>query len=182
MTRKQQRSMFIVGGVSVLGLAVFLVLTALGDALVYYYTPSEIAEKGVKPGQRIRLGGLVGEGSIKRGEGKKLEFTITDGKQTTNVTYDRPVPNLFAEKKGAVVEGVFNADGLFVADNVLAKHDENYMPPEVSASLKKQGVWQGAGKNLPSTGPSIGQFDKLPPNAVNQPTKQPTDSAQPASQ
>jgi cytochrome c-type biogenesis protein CcmE len=181
MTRKQQRGMFIAAGVGVLGLAVFLVFYALGDALVYYYTPSQIAEKGVKPGQRIRLGGQVGEGSVKRGEGKHLEFTITDGKQTTNVTYDRPVPNLFAEKKGAVVEGVFDAHGVFVADNVLAKHDENYMPRELTASLKKQGVWQGEGKNLPSKSPSIGQFDKLPSN-IGQPVSQVPEAPKSASQ
>ena len=181
MTRKQQRGMLIAGGVGALGLAVILVFFALGDALVYYYTPSEITEKGVKPGQRIRLGGFVGEGSIKPGQGKRFEFTLTDKEKTVTVVYDRPVPNLFAEKKGAVAEGVFDANGVFVADNVLAKHDENYMPPELSKSLKKQGVWQGEGKNLPAKGPSIEQFDKMPPNA-GQPANQPSEAGKPASQ
>jgi cytochrome c-type biogenesis protein CcmE len=143
MTRKQRRGVFITAGLTILGFAVFLVLFALSDSIVYFYSPSDIAEKHILPGQRIRLGGLVGEGSVKRDQATHVEFSITDGKTITRATYTGLLPDLFAENKGVVAEGKFDAAGVFRADTVLAKHDEKYMPREVADALKKQGVWQG---------------------------------------
>lgn len=143
MTRKQRRSVLIGTCLAVLGLAVGLVLFALEDSIVFFYSPSDITEKGIKPGQRIRLGGLVAEGSVKRGENTTIQFAVTDTSKTIPVSYTGVLPDLFREGQGVVTEGKLGSDGTFVADNVLAKHDENYMPPEVAEALKKQGVWQG---------------------------------------
>ena len=128
---------------AVLGLAVGLVLFALEDSIVFFYSPSDVAEKNIKPGQRIRLGGLVLEGSVKRGENATIFFTVTDTAKTIPVSYKGVLPDLFREGQGVVTEGKLNGNGVFVADSVLAKHDENYMPPEVAEALKKQGVWKG---------------------------------------
>ncbi len=128
-----------------LGLAVGLVLFALEDSIVFFYSPSDIVEKKIKPGQRIRLGGLVEEGSVKRGENTTIQFTVTDTAKTISVMYTGVLPDLFREGQGVVTEGKLGSDGVFIADSVLAKHDENYMPPEVADALKKQGVWQGEG-------------------------------------
>jgi cytochrome c-type biogenesis protein CcmE len=145
MTRKQRRSILIGTCLAVLGLAVGLVLFALEDSIVFFYSPSDVTEKHIKPGQRIRLGGLVKEGSVKRGENTTVQFTVTDTAKTIPVLYTGVLPDLFREGQGVVTEGKLGSDGVFVADSVLAKHDENYMPPEVAEALKKQGVWQGEG-------------------------------------
>jgi cytochrome c-type biogenesis protein CcmE len=97
----------------------------------------------IAPGQRFRLGGLVEAGSVVRGEGTSVRFVITDQAKTLPVTYTGVLPDLFREGQGVVAEGVLEPDGVFHADNVLAKHDENYMPPEVAKKLKAQGVWRG---------------------------------------
>ncbi len=144
MTRKQRRSVLIGVCLAVLGLAVGLVMFALEDSIVFFYSPSDVVEKKIKPGQRIRLGGLVEEGSVKRGENTTVEFSVTDTAKTISVMYTGVLPDLFREGQGVVTEGRLGIDGVFVADSVLAKHDENYMPPEVAEALKKQGVWQGA--------------------------------------
>lgn len=145
MTRKQRRSVLIGVCLAVLGLAVGLVMFALEDSIVFFYSPSDVAEKRIKPGQRIRLGGLVEEGSVKRGEKTTVQFTVTDTAKTISVMYTGVLPDLFREGQGVVTEGKLGSDGVFIADSVLAKHDENYMPPEVAEALKKQGVWQGEG-------------------------------------
>ena len=145
MTRKQRRSVLIATCVAVLGVAVGLVLFALEDSIVFFYSPSDIAEKSIKPGQRIRIGGLVEEGSVKRGEGTQVRFAVTDTAKTLPVTYVGVLPDLFREGQGVVAEGKLGGDGVFIAESVLAKHDENYMPPEVADALRKQGVWQGTG-------------------------------------
>jgi cytochrome c-type biogenesis protein CcmE len=145
MTRKQRRSVLIGVCLAVLGLAVGLVMFALEDSIVFFYSPSDVAEKRIKPGQRIRLGGLVEEGSVKRGEKTTVQFTVTDTAKTITVMYTGVLPDLFREGQGVVTEGKLGSDGVFIADSVLAKHDENYMPPEVAEALKKQGVWQGEG-------------------------------------
>ena len=145
MTRKQRRSVLIGVSLAVLGLAVGLVMFALEDSIVFFYSPSDVAEKRIKPGQRIRLGGLVKEGSVKRGEKTTVQFTVTDTAKTISVMYTGVLPDLFREGQGVVTEGKLGSDGVFIADSVLAKHDENYMPPEVAEALKKQGVWQGEG-------------------------------------
>ena len=120
-----------------------LVLMALRDSIVFFYTPSEVAEKHLDAGQRFRLGGLVESGSLKRGEGTTVSFVVTDKRATLPVTYTGVLPDLFREGQGVVAEGMLNADGVFRADSVLAKHDEKYMPPEVAKKLKEQGVWRG---------------------------------------
>jgi cytochrome c-type biogenesis protein CcmE len=143
MTRKQRRSSFIVAGLAVLGLAAFLVLSALNDSIVFFYSPSDVGSGALQPGQRIRLGGLVSEGSLKRLSGTDVQFDIGDGSRTINVSYSGLLPDLFREGQGVVAEGKLDPGGRFVADTVLAKHDETYMPREVADSLKKQGVWRG---------------------------------------
>ena len=143
MTRKQRRGVLIGVSVSVLMLAVGLVLYALRDAIVFFHTPSDIAEKHIAPGQRFRLGGLVAAGSVKRGEGTKVDFVVTDTLKEIAVSYEGVLPDLFREGQGVVAEGRLEADGRFRADSVLAKHDENYMPPEVAKALKEKGVKLG---------------------------------------
>ncbi len=146
MTRKQRRAVLIAVGVAILGVAVFLVLFALRDTIVFFHTPKDIAEKHIQAGQRIRLGGLVAQGSLKRGIGENIEFAITDTVKTITVRYTGILPDLFREGQGIVAEGMLDASGRFLADTVLAKHDETYMPPEVAKALKEQGVWQGDAK------------------------------------
>ena len=145
MTRKQRRAAFIGLGIGILGLAVFLVLLALRDTIVFFHTPKEVVEKQIPSGKRIRLGGLVADGSLKRGEGLTVQFAITDTVETIPVSYTGILPDLFREGQGVVAEGKLDG-GRFLADSVLAKHDENYMPPEVARALKQQGVWQGGDK------------------------------------
>ncbi len=142
MTRKQKRLSIILGGLAVLGVAVFLVALALRDQIVFFYTPSEIAEKNVQPGVRLRLGGLVEKGSVVKNAGTVVTFKVTDTIKTLNVTYKGQLPDLFREGQGVVAEGVMYVSGEFKADTVLAKHDENYMPKEVADKLKEQGVWK----------------------------------------
>ena len=146
MTRKQRRALFIGLGVAVLSVAVLLVLLALRDSIVFFHTPSEVAQKGIAPGQRIRLGGLVASGSLKRGAGSTVEFAVTDQTKTIEVRYTGILPDLFREGQGVVAEGALDASGRFQADTVLARHDEAYMPPDVAKALKAQGVWHGEGE------------------------------------
>jgi cytochrome c-type biogenesis protein CcmE len=143
MTRRQRRSIFIFTGMAVLGVAAFLVLTALQDSIVFFYSPSDIEAKGVEPGQRIRIGGLVAEGSVQKTGGTNVSFDISDGARTVKVSYDGLLPDLFREGQGIIAEGRLVSPGQLTADTVLAKHDEKYMPPEVAESLKKTGVWRG---------------------------------------
>jgi cytochrome c-type biogenesis protein CcmE len=142
MTRKQRRFAMIAGGVGVLAIAVFLVLFALNDAIVFFNSPTDVAEKHIAPGTRIRLGGLVAPGSLSRGDAFAVRFDVTDGKSTVPVTYHGILPDLFREGQGVVAEGALDGAGVFKADNVLAKHDEKYMPKEVADALKKQGHWK----------------------------------------
>jgi cytochrome c-type biogenesis protein CcmE len=146
MTRKQRRSVFIGGGLAVLGLAAFLVLSALSDSIVFFYSPTDVEAKSIGPDQRFRLGGLVPQGSFKRVSGTEVQFAIGDGNKTIDVRYSGLLPDLFREGQGVIAEGKLDPSGHFVADTVLAKHDENYMPREVADALKQQGVWQHGGK------------------------------------
>jgi cytochrome c-type biogenesis protein CcmE len=147
MTRKQRRATLISVCVAVLSAAVLLVAIALRDTIIFFHTPSEVAQKQIPAGKRIRLGGLVAEGSVKRGVGTSVEFAITDTAKTIAVTYTGLLPDLFREGQGVVAEGKLDPAGRFLADTVLAKHDENYMPPEVAKALKEQGVWKHSGKD-----------------------------------
>lgn len=149
MTRKQKRLAIIGGGVGFLMAAVFLVMFAFSQAVAYFYVPGDLAKAGLAPGTRIRLGGLVESGSIKRGEGKTVTFNVTDTLGTVPVTYTGILPDLFREGQGVVAEGAFVAGSqVFVADTVLAKHDETYMPKDVADRLKAQGVALGGKENI----------------------------------
>jgi len=149
MTRKQQRMVMIGSALAVLGIAVGLVLFALRDSIVFFYTPTDVIEKKLGPGQRFRLGGLVETGSVKKGDGGRVDFAVTDTKSSVKVVYRGVLPDLFREGQGVVTEGRLDGGGLFTADSVLAKHDETYMPAEVAKALKEQGVWQGDEKKAP---------------------------------
>lgn len=127
---------------SVAVVAVTLVIYALGDATLFFYTPSEAKARNVEAGRMLNLGGLVAAGSIRHGEGFDVEFKVTDGDADVLVTYDKDLPDLFREGQGVVVTGAFTPAGAFKASNVMAKHDENYMPPEVARALKDKGVWK----------------------------------------
>jgi cytochrome c-type biogenesis protein CcmE len=126
---------------AVLGVAAGLVLFAMRDSIVFFYGPSELAEKALSPGTRLRIGGLVKDGSVVKGENKSISFVITDSNKEVRVAYVGQLPDLFREGPGVVAEGVLVGPGQFRADSVLAKHDEKYMPREVADALKKQGVW-----------------------------------------
>jgi len=146
MTRKQRRLIMIGASLGVLAIAAALVLSALSSSVVFFNSPSDVAEKHIAPGTRIRIGGLVKQGSVQRGDDLRIKFDVTDGKSDIVVRYQGIVPDLFREGQGVVAEGKLQA-GALVADTVLAKHDERYMPKEVVDALKKSGRWQeSAGK------------------------------------
>ncbi len=142
MTRKRRRLTIVLAGMVLLSGAVALVLAALDENLSYFYSPSELAE--APHGRAIRLGGLVEEDSVERQAGSlTVSFRITDLTASVPVTYSGLLPDLFREGQGVITEGTLGADGVFVAREVLAKHDENYMPREVADALKKSGQWKG---------------------------------------
>ncbi len=142
MTRKQRRFGLIAGSLAVLGAAVGLILYALTDSIVFFHSPTEVEEKNIKPGTRLRVGGLVSPGTVVKGEKLSVQFEVTDGNKAITVAYTGILPDLFREGQGVVAEGVLEQPGRFYADSVLAKHDENYMPREVADALKKQGYWK----------------------------------------
>jgi cytochrome c-type biogenesis protein CcmE len=146
MTRKQRRLTLIGTAGAVLALALGLVLYAMNDSIVFFHAPSDIVAKHVQPGTRFRLGGLVKDGSVKRGENQSVTFDIVDAQGSVAVRYQGLLPDLFREGQGVVTEGVLEAPGVFRADTVLAKHDETYMPREVADALRRQGHWQGEEK------------------------------------
>jgi len=147
-TRKRKRLYIVLAGLTMLGIAAALVLIAFNDSLVFFYTPSDLAEKHVAPGQRVRLGGLVEEGSVaKAADGLTTSFVITDLSSTVAVSYTGILPDLFREGQGVVAEGTLEPNGTMVATEVLAKHDEKYMPAEVEQALRENGHWQGGGKD-----------------------------------
>ena len=142
MTRRQKRLSIIAAGLAFLGGSAGLVFYALGQKASYFYMPSDLQAATLAPGQRIRLGGLVEKGTISRGTGTQVEFGVTDHENSVKVSYTGILPDLFREEQGVITEGSVSPDGEFVADSVLAKHDETYMPKEVADSLKEKGVWQ----------------------------------------
>ena len=144
MTRKQKRLAVIAGLAVVLAVAVGLILLALRDQIVFFYSPSEVKERVVAAGTPIRLGGLVKEGSWTR-SGEVNDFIVTDGETEMAVRFVGIVPDLFKDGQGVVAEGSITPAGTFTATNVLAKHDENYMPKEVVEALKANGEWQREG-------------------------------------
>lgn len=141
MTRKKRRLMFVLLGLLVLFTAVGLTLAALKDNLVFFYSPTDVKEKHIEAGRRFRVGGLVEQGSVVK-EGEVVRFVVTDLVNRLPVTYTGLLPDLFREGQGVVAEGRLGEDKGFIAETVLAKHDENYMPPEVAESLKASGKWE----------------------------------------
>jgi cytochrome c-type biogenesis protein CcmE len=129
-------------GLGVLALAAVLVLSALRDSIVFFNSPTDVVEKKVSAGTRIRVGGLVKPGTLTRGEALNVRFEVTDGKSAIPVAYQGILPDLFREGQGVIAEGALDPAGLFKAHTILAKHDENYMPKEVADALKKQGHWK----------------------------------------
>ncbi|MER9371104.1 cytochrome c maturation protein CcmE [Mesorhizobium sp. M0491] len=142
MTRKQKRLSVIAGGLAFMAAATRLTFYALGQKASYFYMPADLTLASTQPGQRIRLGGLVEKGTVTRGEGATVAFSVTDTQKSVKVTYVGILPDLFREEQGVITEGTFGPDSVFVADSVLAKHDERYMPKDVADGLKAKGVWQ----------------------------------------
>ena len=156
MTRRQRRLSLIGLSLGVLALALGLVLSALRDSIVFFNSPTDVLQKHVAAGTRIRLGGLVSPGTLVRSDNMQVRFQVTDGNHAVTVAYQGLLPDLFREGQGVVTEGALDTAGIFRADSVLAKHDETYMPKEVADSLKKQGHWKDdyeqagkAGKQTP---------------------------------
>lgn len=141
MSPKNARAAMILAGLGFLALAATLALTALEDNIVFFRAPSQLAETPVAAGVALRVGGLVSEGSVAR-DGLNVRFQITDLAHQVDVRFSGMLPDLFREGQGVVAEGRFDASGVFIADTVLAKHDETYMPPEVAEALKASGRWR----------------------------------------
>ena len=142
MTRKQRRLILIGSSLGVLAFAVALILGSLRESIVFFNSPTDIADNKAAPGKRVRLGGMVKTGSLERGDNLQIRFEVTDGNKDIPVSYVGIVPDLFRERQGVVAEGRVEPGGAFTAETVLARHYENYMPREVVETLKKQGHWQ----------------------------------------
>jgi cytochrome c-type biogenesis protein CcmE len=142
LTRRGRRLGLIAAALAVVGGAAGLALYALSDSIVFFYSPSEVVEKALRPGARLRVGGLVKSGSVVKSAGETVAFVVTDGANNVSVSYQGLLPDLFREGQGVVAEGVLAAPDQLRADTILAKHDERYMPREVVEALKKEGRWQ----------------------------------------
>ncbi|MET0102183.1 MAG: cytochrome c maturation protein CcmE [Sedimenticola sp.] len=137
MKARHKRFGFIIAGLVGLGLASWLVLSALDNNLSYFFSPTEVSENKAPKDHIFRLGGLVEPGSLERGKELTVRFRVSDNAHKVSVEYTGILPDLFAEGQGVIAQGKMNDQGVFVADEVLAKHDENYMPPEVAEALEK---------------------------------------------
>ncbi len=145
--RKRKRMTIVLSALIMFGVALSLVLFAFEDNIVFFYGPSDIAEKKVSAGQNFRLGGLVVEDSVKKSDDNvTILFNVGDGVSDVTVSYKGILPDLFREGQGIVAQGKLNDDGIFIASEVLAKHDENYMPAEVVEAMKRAGTWQEEGE------------------------------------
>jgi cytochrome c-type biogenesis protein CcmE len=144
MKPKHRRLLVVVTGLACLLVVTFLVLSAMDEGIAFFYSPSDLAEKPTPPTQLIRIGGLVEEGSVENRADAVIAFSITDGASSIPVTYRGLLPDLFREGQGVVAMGRMDGQGGFGAEEVLAKHDENYIPAEVVEALKKSGNWQGS--------------------------------------
>jgi cytochrome c-type biogenesis protein CcmE len=142
LTRRGRRLALIAAALAVVGGAAGLALYALSDSIVFFYSPSEVVEKALRPGARLRVGGLVKSGSVVKSAGETVAFVVTDGANNVSVSYQGLLPDLFREGQGVVAEGVLAAPDQLRADTILAKHDERYMPREVVEALKKEGRWR----------------------------------------
>ena len=136
MKARHKRFGFLIVGLAVLGIAAFMVFRALDSNLSYFYSASEVVGNQAPVNRVFRLGGMVVNGSLQRGEGLTVHFAVTDNVSKVNVQYTGILPDLFAEGQGVIAQGKLNSDGVFIADEVLAKHDETYMPPEVAETMK----------------------------------------------
>lgn len=154
MKRKHKRLTFVFAGIGILGIAALLVLTALEESVTFFRTPTELVTNAPDTDIRLRLGGLVEEGSVARGSGTTVEFRVTDLDNSVPVRFTGILPDLFREGQGVVAEGRMT-NGVFVAEDVLAKHDETYMPPEAAEALKRSGQWQHMQR-------SMGETEQLP--------------------
>lgn len=145
--RKANRRLWITAGAAVVLIAAAaLAMSAMSSAMVFFYSPAMVAENPPEPGQRVRVGGLVVDGSVERPAAGGANFTVTDGAGEIRIEYGGSLPDLFREGQGIVAEGVFDVEGRFTADTVLAKHDETYMPPEVAQALRESGMWHEDGE------------------------------------
>jgi len=144
MRPRHRRLALILGAATVFGVAVGLVLYALNSNIVFFYTPTQVAQQEAPKGRNFRVGGLVQPGSLQR-DGTRVSFVVTDNVRQIPVTYTGSLPDLFKEGKGVVAQGSLAADGTFTASEVLAKHDENYMPPEAAEALRRAGHPVGPG-------------------------------------
>lgn len=143
--RKKRRLAFVLALLVAGAGGAALAITALNENVLYFYSPSDVAIKHVAPGTAFRIGGLVAAGSINHSGGAEIMFTVTDGKKTVPVIFQGVLPALFRENQGVIAVGALNDKGVFNATQVLAKHDENYMPPEVVDALKRSGRWKEGG-------------------------------------
>ena len=157
MRRRSRRLVLVASALGVAGVAAGLVLFALRDSVVFFYGPSELVDKAPAPGTRLRVGGLVEQGSIAHIGDNTISFVVTDLAKTVKITYTGLLPDLFREGQGVVAEGVVEGPGAFRAESVLAKHDETYMPREVADALKKSGVWRGGQPRRAGESSSSGQ-------------------------
>jgi len=153
-SRKRQRLWLVSLAVLLLGGAAALMLTAFEDNIVFFHSPSDLQAGKAETGRLVRIGGLVEEGSIERLAGTaRVNFKLTDGAAVASVSYEGILPDLFREGQGVVANGRLQQNGVFEAVEILAKHDENYMPPEVADALKKAGKWKhDGGGDAPETG------------------------------
>ena len=160
MKRKHRRLTFVFLGLLLIATAAALILTAFEDNIVFFHSPTDVVEKTLPPDRRFRIGGLVEEGSVEKTvDEARVTFRITDLMNTVDVTYRGLLPDLFREGQGVVAEGRLR-DGIFHADEVLAKHDETYMPPEVAEALQKSGKWKHLEEALGEAGPLKGDTPK----------------------
>ena len=138
MKPRHKRIALIVAGLAILGIAVTLVLSAFNSNLVFFFTPTQVAAHEAPQGRSFRIGGLVEKGSVKRqADGLTVHFIVTDTAKSVPVMFTGILPDLFKEGKGVVAQGKLGADGVFAASEVLAKHDENYMPPEAADAVER---------------------------------------------
>lgn len=147
MKARHKRLSFLVVGLVGLGLASWLVFSALDSNLSYFFSPSDVVEKRAPSDHVYRLGGMVENGSLQRGQELTVRFLVTDTAHSVKVAYTGILPDLFAEGQGVIAQGRMGPDGVFVADEVLAKHDENYMPPEVADAIDKAHAASATGAN-----------------------------------
>ena len=149
MKRRHKRIAFIIAGVAALGVAAMLVLSAFQDNLVFFFSPTQVVANEAPKGRTFRVGGLVEQGSVKRdSDGLTTRFMVTDTAKSIPVVYKGILPDLFKEGKGCVAQGKIGADGVFYADQVLAKHDENYMPPQAGQAIDKAKYAREAAKTV----------------------------------